>query len=147
MLQTVVLMGHLVVSVLIVALVLLQRGKGADAGTGFGAGASGTVFGARGSANFFSRSTAVLATLFFLTSLGLAYLAARAPAARGLLEGSVLEQEAVTQPAELPALLPQEGAEPPVTGEQPQSSSPDASQLPDQGAAPTETSSAEAKEN
>src|SRR5215203_1580266 len=58
----------------IVGLVLLQRGKGADAGAGFGAGASGTVFGARGSASFLSRTTAVLATLFFLTSLGLAYL-------------------------------------------------------------------------
>ena len=55
-------------------LVLLQRGKGADAGAGFGAGASGTVFGARGSASFLSRTTAVLATLFFLSSLGLSYL-------------------------------------------------------------------------
>ena len=53
---------------------LLQRGKGADAGAGFGAGASGTVFGARGSASFLSRTTAVLATLFFVTSLGLSYL-------------------------------------------------------------------------
>ena len=53
---------------------LLQHGKGADMGAGFGGGASGTVFGARGSANFLSRTTAVLATLFFLTSLALAYL-------------------------------------------------------------------------
>ncbi len=58
----------------IIGLVLIQRGKGADAGAGFGAGASGTVFGARGSGSFLSRATAILATLFFLTSLGLSYL-------------------------------------------------------------------------
>jgi preprotein translocase subunit SecG len=85
--------------------VLLQRGKGADAGTGFGSGASGTVFGARGSANFFSRSTAVLATLFFATSLGLAYLTAERPAPQSILEGSVLDEPA----SELPVLLPQQG--------------------------------------
>src|SRR5512135_1026936 len=68
---------QLVSAASIVFLVLLQRGKGADAGAGFGAGASGTVFGARGSASFLSRTTAVLATLFFLTSLGLSYLYTR----------------------------------------------------------------------
>jgi preprotein translocase subunit SecG len=68
---------HLVFAVAIVGLVLLQRGKGAEAGAGFGAGASGTVFGARGSASFLSRSTAVLAALFFATSLALAYMGGR----------------------------------------------------------------------
>jgi preprotein translocase subunit SecG len=148
MLQTFVLMGHLVVCVLIVALVLLQRGKGADAGTGFGAGASGTVFGARGSANFFSRSTAVLATLFFVTSLSLAYLAARVAAPRGLLEGSVLEQETETPSSELPALLPQEGAsDTPATSETQQSIAPDAGELPNLGETPPETPSPDAEEN
>jgi preprotein translocase subunit SecG len=148
MLQTIVLMGHLVVCVLIVALVLLQRGKGADAGTGFGAGASGTVFGARGSANFFSRSTAVLATLFFVTSLSLAYLATRVTAPRGILEGSVLEQETQTQPAEGPALRAPEGeSETPVTSEPPQSSAPGAAELPDLGEAPAETPRPEPAEN
>jgi preprotein translocase subunit SecG len=149
MLQTFVLMGHLVVCVLIVALVLLQRGKGADAGTGFGSGASGTVFGARGSANFFSRSTAVLATLFFVTSLSLAYLASRVTATpRGLLEGSVLEQETETPSAELPALLPQEGSsETPATSEPRQSIAPGAAELPDLGEAPAETPSPDATEN
>ena len=61
----------------IIALVLLQRGKGADAGAAFGAGASGTVFGASGSTNFFSRTTAILATAFFATSLGLAYISSQ----------------------------------------------------------------------
>jgi preprotein translocase subunit SecG len=73
-LQTLAVVFHVLLAFAIIALVLLQRGKGADAGAGFGAGASGTVFGARGSASFLSRTTAVLATFFFLTSLGLAYL-------------------------------------------------------------------------
>jgi len=58
----------------IIGLVLLQQGKGADMGAAFGSGASGSVFGARGSANFLSRTTAVLATLFFANSLMLAYM-------------------------------------------------------------------------
>ena len=76
-LQSLLLIGHVLLSAGIIALVLLQRGKGADAGAAFGSGASGTVFGAKGSANFLSRSTAVLATLFFITSLSLAFLGSR----------------------------------------------------------------------
>lgn len=68
---------HLLVAVGIIALVLLQHGKGADVGAAFGSGASGSLFGASGSANFLSRTTAVLATLFFLTSLGLTYYSAQ----------------------------------------------------------------------
>ncbi|HSG97589.1 MAG TPA: preprotein translocase subunit SecG, partial [Woeseiaceae bacterium] len=71
--QKAALIAHTLIALLIIVLVLLQRGKGADAGAAFGAGASGTVFGARGSSNFFSRATAVCATLFFVSSLGLAY--------------------------------------------------------------------------
>jgi preprotein translocase subunit SecG len=74
---TMTLVFHVLLAVGIVGLVLLQRGKGAEAGAGFGAGASGTVFGARGSTSFLSRSTAILATLFFVTSLALAYLGGR----------------------------------------------------------------------
>ena len=69
MLQSLLITFHLALCVAIVGLVLIQRGKGADAGAGFGAGASGTVFGARGSATFFSKATAVIATLFFVTSI------------------------------------------------------------------------------
>lgn len=61
--------AHVLIAALIIVFVLLQRGKGAETGAAFGSGASGTVFGARGSANFLSRVTAVLATLFFATSL------------------------------------------------------------------------------
>jgi preprotein translocase subunit SecG len=77
MLQHLITFVHGLLCFAIVALVLLQRGKGADAGAGFGAGASGTVFGARGSATFFSKLTAVLATLFFVTSMSLAWFATR----------------------------------------------------------------------
>ncbi len=75
--QKAVLIGHTLIALLIIVLVLLQRGKGADAGAAFGAGASGTVFGARGSGSFFSRATAVCATAFFVTSLTLAYLSSQ----------------------------------------------------------------------
>ena len=75
--QKSVLIAHTLIALGIIALVLLQRGKGADAGAGFGAGASGTVFGARGSGSFFSRATAVLATAFFASSLTLAYLSSQ----------------------------------------------------------------------
>jgi preprotein translocase subunit SecG len=86
MLHSIVLGVHLFVAAMIVGLVLLQRGKGAEAGTGFGAGASGTVFGARGSANFLSRATGVLATVFFITSLALAYLSTQRTAPTSLLD-------------------------------------------------------------
>jgi preprotein translocase subunit SecG len=67
---------HVLVALTIIGLVLLQQGRGADAGAGFG-GASNSVFGARGAASFLSRSTAIVATLFFITSLSLAYLAGK----------------------------------------------------------------------
>lgn len=71
---TVLVVVQVLVSVSLIGLILIQHGKGADAGAAFGSGASGTVFGSRGSANFLSRATGVLATLFFLTSLSLAYV-------------------------------------------------------------------------
>lgn len=80
-LHTATIIFHVAVTAAIVGLVLLQRGKGADAGAGFGAGASGTVFGARGSASFLSRMTATLAALFFASSLTLAYLGGKKPEA------------------------------------------------------------------
>ncbi|MEZ5613958.1 MAG: preprotein translocase subunit SecG [Rhodocyclaceae bacterium] len=70
-----VLTLHILVGAAVIGLVLLQHGKGADMGAAFGSGASGSLFGATGSANFLSRATGVLATVFFLTSLGLSYMA------------------------------------------------------------------------
>src|SRR5512145_1456437 len=104
-LHTTTVIFHVLIAAAIVGLVLLQRGKGADAGAGFGAGASGTVFGARGSASFLSRTTAVLATLFFLTSLGLTYLFSQQQAATSVVD--TVQQEApapATSPAQMPSL-------------------------------------------
>ena len=77
MLRGFILTVHILLALMIVFLVLMQRGKGAEAGAGFGAGASGTVFGARGTATLFSKLTAVFAALFFTTSLLLAYMGTR----------------------------------------------------------------------
>ena len=68
---------HVLVAAGVVGLVLLQHGKGADMGAAFGSGSSGSLFGASGSANFLSRSTAILATAFFMTSLGLTYFSSQ----------------------------------------------------------------------
>lgn len=75
MIETVIIVLHLLVAIGLVGLVLMQQGKGAETGASFGSGASGTVFGSQGSGTFLSRLTAILATIFFLTSLGLAYYA------------------------------------------------------------------------
>jgi preprotein translocase subunit SecG len=96
--QTLAVVFHVLIAAAIVALVLLQRGKGADAGAGFGAGASGTVFGSRGSASFLSRTTAVLATLFFVSSLVLSYLFSQ-----GVAPTSVVDRVKTQQPAPIPA--------------------------------------------
>ncbi len=71
--QTALLAAHVIITIALVGLILIQRGKGADVGAAFGSGASQTVFGSQGSASFLTRTTAALATLFFLTSLTLAY--------------------------------------------------------------------------
>lgn len=80
----------------VIVLVLLQHGKGADMGTGFGAGASGSLFGATGSANFLSRTTGVLAAVFFVSTLALAYFATNRPKAGG---GVMQNLPAQTAPA------------------------------------------------
>jgi len=115
---TLVIVVHVLIALAIIGLVLLQHGKGADMGSGFGGGSSGSLFGATGSANFLSRATAVLATLFFMTSLGLAYLATNKPREGGVLdavkkemtapakppaEKSVVEKPAIPSPAPAPA--------------------------------------------
>jgi preprotein translocase subunit SecG len=120
--QKTVLIAHTLIALMIIVLVLLQRGKGADAGAAFGAGASGTVFGARGSSSFFSRATAIFATLFFVSSLTLAYLSSqRSDAPASLLENApVAETEAEVVPelsdetpiSDMPELESSEEADP-----------------------------------
>jgi preprotein translocase subunit SecG len=92
-----VLIVQLLSALAIIGLVLVQHGKGADMGASFGSGASGSLFGATGSANFLSRSTAVAATLFFGCTLGLAFLSNSRPAAS--TSDSVLDRAAIVTPA------------------------------------------------
>lgn len=136
-LHTATLIVHVLLAVSIVGLVLLQRGKGADAGAGFGSGASGTVFGARGSASFLSRSTATLAALFFVTSLALAYLGGRAaPTSQSVIDR--MSQPADAIPAPPPALEtpaqknPEKAAEPLESHDAPAQSAPPAPSGPTQ---------------
>ncbi len=101
---SILLVIHVLLSLAIIGLVLLQRGKGAEAGAALGGGSSGSVFGARGAANFLSRTTAILATTFFVTSLALAYLSANQQSATET-NGSVLEQAVeVPAAADVPAV-------------------------------------------
>ncbi len=94
LLETLVLILHLLVAVAICGFVLLQHGKGADMGAAFGSGASGSLFGAVGSANFLSRTTAVLAAVFFVSSLGLTWFASTRGAPSGLMQQGVMEKPA-----------------------------------------------------
>lgn len=105
-----VLSVHVLVGIGVIVLVLLQHGKGADMGAAFGSGASGSLFGSSGSANFLSRTTAVLAAVFFCTSLGLSYLASNQPksGASSVLDAAKsvtvpVAPDAAQQPAETPA--------------------------------------------
>ncbi len=132
--QTLAVVFHVLLALGIVGLVLLQRGRGADAGAGFGAGASGTVFGARGSASFLSRMTAVLATLFFLTSLGLSYLFSRDAAAPTSVMDRVPAQEAPADSTAIQAVPLPEPAAPAAESEAPQPES--AAPVADPAAAP-----------
>jgi preprotein translocase subunit SecG len=102
---------HILFGLAVIGLVLVQHGKGADMGAAFGSGSSGSLFGSSGSANFLSRTTAVLATAFFLTSLGLSYLATNSKKA----PTSVMEQ-VQTQPATpaAPAAKPEAAPQPPA---------------------------------
>src|SRR5579863_10219305 len=121
MLHSILLVIHFICAFGIVGLVLLQRGKGAEAGAGFGAGASGTVFGARGATTALSRATAILAGIFMITSLSLTYVGSHKAAA----PGSILEQLS-QQPASTPAPSPA----PAAPGSAPSSSAPAASAPP-----------------
>ena len=97
---SIILLVHVLSALAIIALVLLQHGKGADMGAAFGSGASGSLFGATGSANFLSRTTAVLAVVFFLTSLSLAYLASSKPKTSGSVMQETVQSQTVSQPAQ-----------------------------------------------
>ncbi|WP_174484543.1 preprotein translocase subunit SecG [methanotrophic endosymbiont of Bathymodiolus puteoserpentis (Logatchev)] len=117
----IIIIGHMVVGLAVIGLVLIQHGKGADAGAAFGSGSSGTVFGAQGSASFLSRTTGVLATVFFSTSLALAVLSGNTGNDADIMDTPVIdpiaaevpmiesEQQVVNEPAltedELPVIV------------------------------------------
>lgn len=106
---TLILIVDVVVALCMIGLVLLQHGKGADVGAAFGGGASGSLFGASGSANFLSRTTAVLAVIFFLTTFALAYLVTHRPrVGGGIMDAVKGQQQTVPQPA--PATGAESGA-------------------------------------
>ena len=86
MLETVVLAVHVIAAALLVGLVLIQQGQGADAGAAFGSGASQTLFGSRGAGSFFTRMTTALALVFFMTSLSLGWLSARSAKQESVLD-------------------------------------------------------------
>jgi preprotein translocase subunit SecG len=124
MLRGLILGVHVLLALMIIGLVLLQRGKGAEAGAGFGSGASGTVFGARGTSTLFSKLTAVFAGLFFVTSLTLAYLGSHAPAQpTSVLERAAQAAAAAPTKAPPPAVTPTAPPQP-VTAPAPQPSQP-----------------------
>ena len=98
-LQSLVLVVHVLVGAALCGFVLLQHGKGADMGAAFGSGASGSLFGATGSANFLSRTTAALATVFFLTSVGLTYFATTQGKPQGLMDKAAAQKAATEKAA------------------------------------------------
>ena len=108
--ETIVLVVHVLLAIAVISLVLLQHGRGADAGAAFGSGASGTVFGARGATSFLQRFTTWVAAAFFATSLGLAYLAAQRPETSGIVDQvRALESEGQPEAPVIPE-LPAAGA-------------------------------------
>ena len=102
--NTILVIIHLFLAMGLIGLILIQHGKGADAGAAFGSGASATVFGASGSANFLSRATGILALLFFITSLALAWFSMNTGTAEGLMIGETAAPTAVK--TEVPAVAP-----------------------------------------
>lgn len=116
---TVLVVVQVIVAIGLIVLVLLQQGKGADAGAAFGSGSSGTVFGARGAANFLSRTTAWLAAVFFGTSLALAYVVHGQSAPKSVVDSiAPAAPKAISPAVELPA-VPAEGNGPTVKVETP----------------------------
>ncbi|WP_423907982.1 preprotein translocase subunit SecG [Candidatus Spongiihabitans sp.] len=132
MVSNLLLVFHLVLAVTLIILVLLQQGKGADMGAAFGGGSSQSLFGARGSANFLSRTTSITVTLFFTTSLVLAYLYTRTGEQSSVIAGSVLEQsqDPATQSVSAESAVPQTDL-PEADAAQQQTHEPDVPAAPD----------------
>jgi len=103
--ETAILVLHVLAALCVIGLVLLQHGKGADMGAAFGSGSAGSLFGSSGSANFLSRTTAILAAVFFATSLGLTYVSSHRARPEGVMSTG---QDAAPQPVpSVPVPAPQ----------------------------------------
>ena len=102
LIQSLVLVLHVLAALAVCAFVLLQHGKGADMGAAFGSGSSGSLFGASGSANFLSRTTAILATVFFATSVALTWFGSQQGVPQGVMEKGVMERSLPSKPSEVP---------------------------------------------
>ncbi|MDP2820035.1 MAG: preprotein translocase subunit SecG [Polaromonas sp.] len=134
-LLTVVLVAQMLSALVMIGLILVQHGKGADMGAAFGSGGSGSLFGASGSANFLSRTTAVLAAVFFVCTLALAYFGnARPQTGSSVLEGSTLTAPAPATPASGAAQIPGTAVPVPAPAK---TSVPPAPGVPDSGQIPT----------
>jgi|SRR5689334_7431176 preprotein translocase subunit SecG len=105
--ESAVLVLHVLTAIAVCGFVLLQHGKGADMGAAFGSGASGSLFGSAGSANFLSRTTAILATVFFVTSIALTYFGTLHTGAQGLMERALPEPAQKAAPAPKASDVPQ----------------------------------------
>jgi preprotein translocase subunit SecG len=101
--QTAILILHTFAAIGVIGLVLMQHGKGADMGAAFGSGSAGSLFGSSGSANFLSRMTAILAAVFFLTSLTLTYFSYQQSARGGVTDRQVIEQKVAPKAPSVPA--------------------------------------------
>ena len=97
--ETLVWVVHVITAIVLIGLVLMQHGKGADMGASFGSGSAGSLFGSSGSANFLSRSSAVAATIFFLTSMTLTYMYANPTRSQGVMDRQTIVQPVQVAPA------------------------------------------------
>ena len=121
MVESAVLVLHVLTALAVCGFVLLQHGKGADMGAAFGSGSSGSLFGAAGSANFLSRTTAILATVFFVTSVALTYFGSQHSGPQGVMEKGVMEKGVTDRvvppkPSDVPQPSPSSGAVPAPAG-------------------------------
>ncbi len=110
--ESAILVLHVLAAMAVCGFVLLQHGKGADMGAAFGSGSSGSLFGAAGSANFLSRTTAVLATVFFVSSVGLTYFGSQHGVPQGVMEKGVMERIVPAKPSDVPQPVPGTGSAP-----------------------------------
>jgi preprotein translocase subunit SecG len=121
MVESAVLVLHVLTALAVCGFVLLQHGKGADMGAAFGSGSSGSLFGAAGSANFLSRTTAILATVFFVTSVALTYFGSQHSGPQGVMEKGVMEKGVTDRvvppkPSDVPQPAPSSGVVPAPAG-------------------------------